>query len=251
MPSHHTLDKPLCEPDKAGEGTQQPLNTGAGCIRKLSVPEDCIHSRWREWRVLYSYVVTQTKHSGIRSEQVGSLHSYIILWQYQPRWFNQMDGILGYAKFHSLCMILTEWLMCSHTCMQSTELQPAAIRTRTHTHTHRVCGTRLHKFPLVSAWKMTYSQTTKTKTFFQISLLVHVTGLKNKGAADDILRLIMSQFVKSKLLFWGWSRVKRGGIPLRKNKGKSSINYLIRAYFSLFTGQSDNHTLTMCPTGNL
>lgn len=38
MPSHPTLDKPLCEPDKAGEGTQQPLNTGAGCIRQLSVP---------------------------------------------------------------------------------------------------------------------------------------------------------------------------------------------------------------------
>lgn len=43
MPSHPTLDKPLCEPDKAGEGTQQPLNTGAGCISKLSVPADRIH----------------------------------------------------------------------------------------------------------------------------------------------------------------------------------------------------------------
>ncbi len=44
MPSHPTLDKPLCEPDKAGEGTQQPLNTGAGCIRQLSVPLDSIHT---------------------------------------------------------------------------------------------------------------------------------------------------------------------------------------------------------------
>ena len=51
MPSHPTLDKPLCEPDKAGEGTQQPLNTGAGCIRQLGVPADCIHTR--NWRVLY------------------------------------------------------------------------------------------------------------------------------------------------------------------------------------------------------
>lgn len=40
IPSHHTLDKPFCEPDKAGEGTQQPLNTQAGCIRQLNVPVD-------------------------------------------------------------------------------------------------------------------------------------------------------------------------------------------------------------------
>lgn len=51
MPSQPTLDKPLCEPDKAGEGTQQPLNTGAGCIRQLSVPLDCIHTL--NCRVLY------------------------------------------------------------------------------------------------------------------------------------------------------------------------------------------------------
>lgn len=44
MPSHPTLDKPLCEPDKAGEGTQQPLNTEAGCIRQLRVPVNCIYT---------------------------------------------------------------------------------------------------------------------------------------------------------------------------------------------------------------
>ena len=43
MRSHSTLDKPLCEPDKAGEGTQQPLNTGVGCIRQLTVPADAAH----------------------------------------------------------------------------------------------------------------------------------------------------------------------------------------------------------------
>lgn len=61
MPSHHTLDKPLCEPDKAGEGTQQPLNTGAGCIRQLSVPVDCIHTL--HYRVLYALLYDSGKTS--------------------------------------------------------------------------------------------------------------------------------------------------------------------------------------------
>lgn len=43
LPTLHLI-KPLCEPDKAGEGTQQPLNTGAGCIRRLSIPVDCSHT---------------------------------------------------------------------------------------------------------------------------------------------------------------------------------------------------------------
>lgn len=43
MPSHPTLDRPSCEPDKAGEGTQQPLDAGAGCIRQLRVPVNCIY----------------------------------------------------------------------------------------------------------------------------------------------------------------------------------------------------------------
>lgn len=44
MPSKPTLDKPLCEPDKAGEGTQQPLNAEADCIRQLRVPINCIYT---------------------------------------------------------------------------------------------------------------------------------------------------------------------------------------------------------------
>ncbi|TNN00757.1 hypothetical protein fugu_012003 [Takifugu bimaculatus] len=44
MPSQPTLDKPLCEPAKAGEGTQQPLNAEAGCIRQLRVPINCIYT---------------------------------------------------------------------------------------------------------------------------------------------------------------------------------------------------------------
>lgn len=42
LPTVHLINP--CEPDKAGEGTQQPLNTEAGCIRQLRVPVNCIYT---------------------------------------------------------------------------------------------------------------------------------------------------------------------------------------------------------------
>lgn len=72
MAFRSTLDKLLCEPDKAEEGTQQPLNTEAGCTRHLShcirelyshtQNKDCTHTMtqrkyWNTCRMLYFYLL--------------------------------------------------------------------------------------------------------------------------------------------------------------------------------------------------